>query len=46
MKKEFVMIHCKYVYIKTTLNVINIVLFVSEKKITNNKFNLIDYMIN
>ena len=32
MKKEFVMIHCKYVYIKSTFNVINIVLFVSEKK--------------
>ena len=32
MKKEFVMIHCKYVYIKSTFNVINIVLFVSEKE--------------
>ena len=32
MKKEFVMIHCKYVYIKSTFNVINIVLFVSERK--------------
>ena len=30
MKKEFVMTHCKYVYIKYTFNVINIVLFVSE----------------
>ena len=32
MKKEFVIIDCKYVYIKSTFNVINIVLFVSEKK--------------
>ena len=32
MKKEFVIIYCKYVYIKSTFNVINIVLFVSEKK--------------
>ena len=32
MKKEFVRIHCKYVYIKSTFNVINIVLFVSEEE--------------
>ena len=32
MKKEFVIIYCKYVYIKSTFNVINIVLFVSEEE--------------
>jgi hypothetical protein len=37
MKKEFVIIYCKYVYIKSTFNVINIVLFVSEKKEKNER---------